>query len=382
MRFLIVNTDYSVFIEDMYRNDPGLKNESFDTQYKARMDSLFGTANFYSMNLKKLGYKAIDIIFNHEYLQKRWVLENGFYKTPKAILNRIPWSRAPILRRYFSTPDIMSEIFKAQVRYYQPDIIYNMAMESVTSPLLNKIRREVGSIKLVIGQSASQISDRMKDLSGYDLILSSLPNQVEYFKENGKPSEYFKLGFESQVLNKLSEREKAYDLSFVGSFSWNHLEGMKTMNDVFANFKNAVIFGCYDNSIDRFPLLKKRITGHAWGLDMYNIYYNSKITFNRHGTIDGNYASSMRLFEATGVGALLLTDYKDNLKDLFEIGKEVVTYKNAKEAVKKIKYYLEHEDEREKIAKAGQKRTLKDHTYYNRMQELVDIVKKYIEYIR
>ena len=43
-----------------------------------------------------------------------------------------------------------------------------------------------------------------------------------------------------------------------------------------------------------------------------------------------------------------------------------------------IEYYLQHDEERETIAHAGQRRTLPDHTYSDRMQELVDIIRQYV----
>ena len=90
------------------------------------------------------------------------------------------------------------------------------------------------------------------------------------------------------------------------------------------------------------------------------------------------YAGNARLFEATGVGTLLVTDWKKNLHEMFEPGKEVVAYRAADECVEMVQYYLEHDKEREAIARAGQQRTLRDHTYYQRMQQLTDIVQKYV----
>ena len=84
------------------------------------------------------------------------------------------------------------------------------------------------------------------------------------------------------------------------------------------------------------------------------------------------------LFEATGVGTLLITDWKANLHEMFEPGKEVVSYRSAEECAEVIQYYLEHDEEREAISRAGQQRTLRDHTYYRRMQELVHVVQKYL----
>jgi spore maturation protein CgeB len=85
----------------------------------------------------------------------------------------------------------------------------------------------------------------------------------------------------------------------------------------------------------------------------------------------------MRLYEATGVGTLLVTDRKDNLGDIFDVGKEVVAYGSREEAADLIHYYLAHPEEAEAIAKAGQMRTLRDHTYKKRMEELIPILDRH-----
>ena len=86
----------------------------------------------------------------------------------------------------------------------------------------------------------------------------------------------------------------------------------------------------------------------------------------------------MRLFEATGMGSLLLTDKKDNLSKLFEIDKEIVTYTCKEEASEKVQYLIDNPHKASEIALAGQARTLKNHTYEIRMKELLEILNKYI----
>jgi len=73
-----------------------------------------------------------------------------------------------------------------------------------------------------------------------------------------------------------------------------------------------------------------------------------------------------------------LTDYKDNLSNLFEIGKEVVAYRSVDELDDLIKYYSAHEYEGQQIADSGQKRTLRENTYFNRMSELFGIIGKHL----
>ena len=87
-----------------------------------------------------------------------------------------------------------------------------------------------------------------------------------------------------------------------------------------------------------------------------------------------NFANNMRLYEATGVGTCLVTESRDNLTELFEPGKEVVTYEDECDCIEKVKYYLDHEQQRAAIARAGRQRTLREHTYAVRMGELLQIL--------
>ncbi len=81
-----------------------------------------------------------------------------------------------------------------------------------------------------------------------------------------------------------------------------------------------------------------------------------------------------RNFDVPGCGGFLLTEYIEKLEDLYEIGKEIDCFFNFNGLVKKIKYYLEHDEERERIAKAGYERTLRDHTSEKRLNEIFRII--------
>jgi spore maturation protein CgeB len=85
------------------------------------------------------------------------------------------------------------------------------------------------------------------------------------------------------------------------------------------------------------------------------------------------------LFEVTGVGTLLLTDNKKDTKDFFRTGEEIITYTDEVDCLNKIRYYLAHEDGCISIAKAGQRRTLSNHTFGICMKELAAIIEKNIQ---
>jgi spore maturation protein CgeB len=60
------------------------------------------------------------------------------------------------------------------------------------------------------------------------------------------------------------------------------------------------------------------------------------------------------------------------------VDNEVVTFKTADECIEKVKYLLEHEEQRQAIARAGQQRTLRDHTFDNRAAQLDDLIREKI----
>ena len=81
-----------------------------------------------------------------------------------------------------------------------------------------------------------------------------------------------------------------------------------------------------------------------------------------------------RNFEVPGCRGFLLTDSTDELKNYYEDGKEIIIFKDVKDLISKTKYYLEHEKEREQIAQAGYNRTIKEHTYEKRFEEIFKVI--------
>ncbi|MCL4552959.1 MAG: glycosyltransferase, partial [Candidatus Marsarchaeota archaeon] len=77
-----------------------------------------------------------------------------------------------------------------------------------------------------------------------------------------------------------------------------------------------------------------------------------------------------RNFEVPGCGGFMLTGRADNLEDYYELGEEVVCFDDMRDLIEKVRYHLEHEEERAAIAKAGYERTLRDHTYVRRFRQV------------
>jgi glycosyltransferase involved in cell wall biosynthesis len=330
------------------------------------MDQCFGTADFYSHNLKKLGHEAAEVVANCRPLQMRWAREHGIKARWKWSWRAVGPLRVPSPRR----PDWTYAILQAQIKAWRPDVVHFQDPNAAPAAFLREIRPHV---RLLTAQIASPYSPRA-DFSPYDLMLSSFPHYVKRFNEQGLRGKYFRLGFEPRVLQRV-KRTALHDAVFVGGFSRAHAERIRFFEDLARRFPiDWWGYGVDNLNVD--SPLRAAWRGPAWALEMYGRLHNARIAVNHHIDAAENFANNMRLYEATGAGAMLLTDAKDNLRELFEPGKEVIAYRSAEECAERIRYYLDHEAERAAIAKAGQERTLREHTYLHRMREYLEIIQK------
>jgi hypothetical protein len=278
----------------------------------------------------------------------------------------VPWPTVAL------DPTWMRAALAAQIRHYKPEVILNLDVRLIDPPFLKEANP---SVRLVIGQHAAPLAKRV-NLRGYDLMLSSLPNFVERFRREGLKAELHRLAFEPRILDELGPVGQTIDVSFVGTLSPDHRSRVDLL-EYLCRHTALRIWGPGADKIGEPSPIRGRHQGPAWGRDMYRVLRDSRITVNHHIGIAGAYANNFRLFEATGVGTLLVTDWKENLQELFQPGQEVVAYRNPSDCAELIQYYLHHESERDMIARAGQARTLREHNYGCRTQELIGIISKY-----
>ncbi len=116
-------------------------------------------------------------------------------------------------------------------------------------------------------------------------------------------------------------------------------------------------------------------TPEEW-VKIYNaskIVLNINYGFGRLPELDCN-PGSTKLFEIQACGAFELVDNKKAITDKFENGRHLVTFNDNAELKQMIRYYLDHADDRERIADNGRKEVLAKHTYKDRMKQMLSTV--------
>lgn len=352
---LFINTYYDGFLIDFYRKHPELLGAPYREQQGLLEAHCFGDSDFYSAGLIQAGWSSDDLVINAEPLQQAWMRENGCDA---------------------SGFDLVVE----QVKRARPNAVYLQNLGLGTAEFLAAIRPHT---ELIVGQIAYPLPAQT-DLSGFDIIFSSFPHYVERFRKAGITAYYQPLAFEPRVLESLTRfpyAKRPIEVSFVGGISPQHGKGYQLLESLAENLP-ILFWGYGAETLAPESAIRARHHGEVWGKDMFYLLGASQITINRHIDVAENSANNMRLFEATGCGALLITDYKENLGELFEIGKEVVAYHSPQECIELVRYYLAHPEEAQLIAAAGQARTLRDHSYGLRMRQTAEILERHLRYRR
>ena len=382
-RFIKIQATGETYIESFLRQHPEYNSLSYDELYDLFIRSCVGWNTYYSRALASLGYEAADICIDFEFLQKLWAREHNVE------YNERNWLR---------------EILSAQLKILQPDLVFLDDLYYFDEAYRQFLRDAAPKPIKIIGWRAAPTEDYGL-FTDVDLMLTCTPLFVDQLRNNGAKAELMMHAFEPSILNLVDQgTARDLDFTFVGNFVLRdgfhneRLELVKTLLDS----TNLQVWGTisepYTPSLPNRIL--RRLTGGANGrytgpratslmqqyenrfhdsvlaLEYFKILSRSKINLNKHIDCAENYAGNIRLFEATGMGACLVTDWKLNLPEMFVPDVEVVAYRTPEECAEKVRYLLDHEDQLKSIAEAGQRRTLRDHTYQKRAKELDELFKK------
>jgi len=181
-----------------------------------------------------------------------------------------------------------------------------------------------------------------------DFVFVAQKQAAERMKNDGIPNPiWLPHAVEPQAYPKIDLLTKKYDVCFVGHVnSENRVDALDRLFKEFPNF----------------------YYGQRLFEDAARKFAESKIVFNIAMTDDIN----MRCFEVMATGSFLLTNWIPTIGDLFEDGKHLVLYRSLDEMVDKARYYLAHDDEREKIAQAGYQEVISKHKIQDRVNVMLN----------
>lgn len=182
---------------------------------------------------------------------------------------------------------------------------------------------------------------------GVNIVLNAIESDQIHFK-NVK-TYYFPNAYPSELIYPIPEIPKEHFIGFCGSLlnRTNYLHKLESK---------------FDLRTDIWKL----------GRSMVEAINTYKIHFNKTLKNDINY----RVFETMGTKTMLITNDTENISKFFTDMEDIVIYKNDDELYEKLEFLKNNESEIFRIAENGYNNVLNNHTYKNRANQLIEIIKE------
>lgn len=195
-------------------------------------------------------------------------------------------------------------------------------------------------------------------IHSFDVNLTSSLVAMDWYRSRGAEVRYFPQGFrpDARFLQPPATANYNYNLSFVGS--WKPERG-DLIDSLSKHGIRPSLFGSgWDTS--------------QWADDPQSIFRGSQINLGiGYALASARIANAKgRDIECPAMGACYLTTYQWELAQVFEIGKEVLCYRNLEELVEMLTYFIKRPDACLAIARAAHKRAHAEHTWEIRLRHL------------
>ena len=340
MRFLEITTCPGKYMYWHYRLRPGLAGQPYARQKEEFLADGAGAGLLVAREMSALGYAAETVVANNIPLQTAWAGENNF-----------PMPAAPL--------DLVIE----QINRFEPDILYITDCAAFDGRFLSRLGKPP---RLVLGWHCGPLPSDA-DWSGYDLIVSPLAACREAAVARGAvAAEYAFPGFDATQTLSAESIKRGLDVGFSGSWDQAYsrrnalleiLAGAAQRED---SGKFSAIFCLNTLNGDELPPAAAALNrGAVWGKRMYALLAGTRVAVNAVSDYAAGQVPNLRHLEATGMGALLLTENHPSLRAFFQED-EVAAFASAEDMLEQVRYYLTHEDERQAVAARGQARCLRD----------------------
>lgn len=340
-------------------------NWSYDKLHQAIMDDCYCEADFIHKVLQdEYGLETKHIFFNFEFLQKKWDKEKN---------------------------QDLSSILLRQIKAFDPNVILVMNPTLLSIEMMQTIRKILAHEVHFISYYFSIVTEEIKQrLSQYELVLTGSNYYAKMIEPYSKNVKVVRHAFAPEIIKRVKKQQKVNKVGFTGSIFIGRNVHTNRVDLLSALKKSGIEFDYYGKVYGSFLNIKSFI-GHfiqnpfllperiqmekylksickpsQFGLAYYETLAKYSINVNIHAGIEGTAAGNMRMFEVTGMGSCLVTDYRDENELLFDENKEIVVYRDYEELVDKVRYLLNHPEEAKRIALNGQKRTITDYNYRNK----------------
>lgn len=224
----------------------------------------------------------------------------------------------------------------------EADVIFNV-------DAIHKVGLKRGKVTIYYEHDDMLHKGRNTQYYDVDLLYITSPHALSYYPTGTK---VLPTAMEPTLHYRWDEMPVIFDLGFLG----------QEMDIPLYQYRRQIL----DILSKNFKMLRAQCQPQ----DYFKYLSQAKMPVNILPTQDVLPLINMRFYESLNVGCLL-NNYHPVLDDMAEVGVHYVGFESPEDAVEKAKYYLAHDDEREKIYQQGKAHVLAHHTWKHRMLQVL-----------
>jgi spore maturation protein CgeB len=179
----------------------------------------------------------------------------------------------------------------------------------------------------------------------------------------------------SKTEETILAHDRDVEIAFVGALFVNKMPLLARMRKAFG--RRVRIYGLSTWKRNLYFNVKYGFPGWVRLLafeDYVPLYQRTRIGINVHNR--GQYTvGSYRMFDLPGNGVMQISDGGVHLSSFYDVGNEIVGYEDGDDLVRKLTYYLDHDQERERIALNGYRAVMRRHRIGTRLHEAAALIR-------
>lgn len=208
-----------------------------------------------------------------------------------------------------------------------------------------------------MGDDPQSFKENLRCAPQYDILLTPQRYMVDVYRSHGFSRVYWwPYYFDPRVHRKIEGIDKEWDICTVMVEYGRRRKNLDALKASWYRFENGY---------------------QLWGEEYSRFLQSGKIVFNQ----SNHEEITSRVFEALACGCFLITNRipaHTGFYQLFTPGEDLVLFWNRLDLFRKIRYYLRHPDERERIAENGYRKVIANHSSAHRAKEILQIAERWM----
>ncbi len=261
----------------------------------------------------------------------------------------------------------MNEMFLDIVDKEKPDFIFLwLIYDEFSLDTLKKIKKVSPKTKIInfFGDDDTLFENFSRYYSLFiDYPLASHKLYFTNYAKEGISNVFFSCGVNLRDFKYLKLKKK-YDVSFIGTPKRDRVDLIKFL------ISKGIKIHIYGAGWEHYPEIKENYCGKLSKEDLVKVINESRINLSFTKNYLDIPSFKARVFEICACKSFLLSEYFVGYLDFLKNKEEIVMFKNNKDLLDKVNYYLKNEKEREKIANRAYKKVVNLYSQENEFKRI------------